>query len=88
VSLTKGAHGHDHGAGDSPAERRLAHAKRALDVDAIERIYADDLVLTGVMGEPTCTKAAIIDEIRRGIAERDRSLASGQQVEITPRTRT
>jgi ketosteroid isomerase-like protein len=63
-------------------EERLADAKRTLDLDAIDRIYADDLMLTGVMGEPTCDKAAIIDEIKRGIAERERSLASGQRIEV------
>jgi ketosteroid isomerase-like protein len=66
-------------------EEQLANAKRMLDIDAIDRIYADDLLQTGVMGEPTCTKAAIIDEIKRGISERERSLASGQQVELTSR---
>jgi ketosteroid isomerase-like protein len=64
-------------------EEELANAKRTLDLDAIDRIYSDDLVLTGVMGEPTCTKAAVIDEIKRGITERERSAASGQQVELT-----
>ena len=52
-------------------EDQLANAKRTLDLDAIDRIYADDLLLTGVLGEPTCSKTAVMDEIRRGIAERD-----------------
>ena len=63
-------------------EESLANAKRALDLDAIDRIYADDLLLTGVMGEPTCDKAAIIGEIKRGREERERSLASGQSIEM------
>ena len=63
-------------------EESLANAKRALDLDAIDRIYADDLLLTGVMGEPTCDKAAIIGEITRGREERERSLASGQSIEM------
>jgi ketosteroid isomerase-like protein len=33
-------------------EEQLANAKRALDLDAIDRIYADDLLLSGVLGEP------------------------------------
>lgn len=63
-------------------EESLTNAKRALDLDAIDRIYADDLLLTGVMGEPTCDKAAIIGEIKRGIEERERSLACGQSIEM------
>jgi ketosteroid isomerase-like protein len=59
-------------------EERLADAKRALDVGAIDRVYADDLLLTGVMGEPTCSKTAVIDEVRRGIAERDSARAGDQ----------
>ena len=58
-------------------EGQLANAKRTLDLDAIDRIYADDLLLTGVLGEPTCSKAAVMDEMRRGIAERDRAKAGG-----------
>jgi ketosteroid isomerase-like protein len=61
-------------------EEQLADAKRALDLGAIDRIYADDLLLTGVMGEPTCSKAAVIDEVKRGIAERESARASGGPV--------
>ena len=68
---------------DSPAEEQLAEAKRALDLDAIDRIYADDLLMTGVMGEPTCSKAAIIDEVKRGIAERERARTSGRPIEMS-----
>jgi ketosteroid isomerase-like protein len=62
-------------------EEQLANAKRTLDLDAIDRIYADDLLLTGVLGDPTCGKSAAIDEIRRGIAERDGAKAGGAQFE-------
>ena len=51
-------------------EEQLAHAERTLDLGAIDSIYADDLLLTGVLGEPTCSKSAVMDEMRRGIAER------------------
>ena len=64
-------------------EEQLAEAKRALDVGAIDRMYADDLLMTGVMGEPTCSKTAIIDEVKRGIAERESAHASGRQVEMS-----
>jgi ketosteroid isomerase-like protein len=58
-------------------EDRLATAKRTLDLDAIDRIYADDLLLTGVLGEPTCSKSAVLDEMRRGIAQRDAAKEQG-----------
>jgi ketosteroid isomerase-like protein len=64
-------------------EEHLAEAKRALDLGAIDRIYADDLLMTGVMGEPTCSKTAIIDEVKRGIAERERARASGPPLEMS-----
>ncbi len=64
-------------------EEQLAEAKHALNLGAIDRIYADDLVLTGIMGEPTCSKTAIIDEIKRGINEREHAHASGRTVEMS-----
>jgi ketosteroid isomerase-like protein len=62
-------------------EEQLRDAKRTLDLDALDRIYADDLLLTGVLGEPTCSKTAIMDEVKRGIAQRDNASTSGQQFE-------
>ena len=62
-------------------EEQLAHAKRTLDLGAIDSIYADDLLLTGVLGEPTCSKSAVMDEVRRGIAERESAKAGGAQFE-------
>jgi ketosteroid isomerase-like protein len=64
-------------------EEQLARAKRTLDLDAIDRIYADDLLLTGVLGEPTCNKTAVMDEMRRGIAQRDDAKAGGTQFDTT-----
>ena len=64
-------------------EERLIEAKRALDLEALEDIYADDLLLSGVMGEPTCGKAAVLDEIRRGIVEREHALAHGGHVSVS-----
>ena len=58
-------------------EEQLADAKRTLDLDAIDRIYANDLLLTGVLGEPTCSKGAVMDEMRRGIAQRAAAQAGG-----------
>ena len=59
-------------------ERELLRAKQAQDVEALRRIYADDLMLTGVLGEPTCSKSAIIEEVERGIAQRESAIASGK----------
>ena len=62
-------------------EEQLAEAKRTLDLAAIDRIYAEDLLLTGVLGEPTCSKSGVMDEARRGIAQRDQAKAGGAQFE-------
>jgi Ketosteroid isomerase homolog len=62
-------------------EEQLAHAKRTLDLNAIDSIYADDLLLTGVLGEPTCSKSAVMEEIRRGIAEREGAKTRGAEFE-------
>jgi ketosteroid isomerase-like protein len=66
-------------------EERLIEAKRALDVEALDGLYADDLLLSGVMGEPTCGKAAVLDEVRRGIVEREQARAGGGQVSMSAR---
>ena len=65
------------------SEEQLADAKRTLDLKALDRIYADDVLLTGVLGDPTCTKAAITQEITRGIAEREKAVASGVKMEMS-----
>ena len=52
-------------------EEQLLQAKRTLDIDAFQRLYSDNLMLTGVLGEPTCSKPAIIEEVTRGRAQRD-----------------
>lgn len=50
-------------------EDRLTQATRQLDLDALDRIYADDILFTGVTGA-SCNKANLMDEARRGQAER------------------
>jgi ketosteroid isomerase-like protein len=64
-------------------EERFLNAKRTLDLDALDRIYADDVVVTGVLGEPICSKTAIIDEAKRGLAERQQALASEKKFEAS-----
>jgi ketosteroid isomerase-like protein len=50
-------------------EEQLTLATRQLDVDSLDRIYADDIMFTGVTGV-TCGKAGLMDEARRGVAQR------------------
>jgi ketosteroid isomerase-like protein len=50
-------------------EDQLTLATRQLDLDSLDRIYADDILFTGVTGA-TCDKASLMDEARRGRAER------------------
>lgn len=50
-------------------EEHLTLATRQLDLDALDRIYADDILFTGVTGA-TCNKASLMDEARRGHLER------------------
>ena len=64
-------------------EDQLLQAKRTLDIDALQRLYADDLMLTGVLGEPTCSKPAIIEEVTRGRAERESAIAGGKPIEMS-----
>ena len=64
-------------------EEELLHAKRTLDIEALDRLYSDDLLMSGVMGEPTCSKAAITDEAKRGIADRGHAIATGRQIEMS-----
>ena len=54
-------------------ERQLTDATRTIDVEALDRIYAETLIFTGVTGS-VCDKRAVLDEARRGAAER---LAAG-----------
>ena len=67
-------------------EQQLASARQTLDLDAIDGIYADDLVMTGVLGEPTCTKSAVMEEMRRGIAQRDAAKAEGKPLDTRTET--
>jgi len=64
-------------------EEQFLNAKRSLDLDALDRIYSDDVIVTSVLGEPTCSKAAIIDEARRGLTERKQAQASGHKFETS-----
>jgi ketosteroid isomerase-like protein len=56
-------------------EERLTKATQNLDVDGLDRIYADDIIYTGITGL-IYDKAAVMDEPRRGIEERKKFLAA------------
>jgi ketosteroid isomerase-like protein len=56
-------------------EERLTKATQTVDVDALDRIYADDILFTGVAGA-ICNKASVMDEARRGAAERKKASAN------------
>jgi len=60
-------------------EDSLTQATRALDVDALDRIYADDIIMTSVLGEP-CGKTVVLDEARRGVAQRQSAAAAGKPI--------
>jgi ketosteroid isomerase-like protein len=51
-------------------EERLTLATRQFDLDALDRIYADDIMFTGVTGT-ICGKSSLMDEARRGLAQRE-----------------
>ena len=61
-------------------EEALTLATRTLDIETLERIYADDILMTGVLGE-TCGKAFLMDEARRGVAHRESAAAAGNHFE-------
>ena len=50
-------------------EERLTLATRQLDLDVLDSIYANDIMFTGVTGA-TCDKSSLMDEARRGLAQR------------------
>lgn len=60
-------------------EDELTRATRTMDIEALNRLYADDVLMTGVL-DARCTKAEIMDELRRGVAQRDGASAAGKQV--------
>jgi ketosteroid isomerase-like protein len=51
-------------------EENLTQATRQLDIDALDRIYADDIMFTGVTGD-ICDKSTLLGEARRGVTERE-----------------
>ena len=58
-------------------EENLTQATRNLDIQALDSIYANDIMVTGVTGE-VCSKATMIEEARQGIAQREAAIAAGK----------
>ena len=56
-------------------EDRLTEATRNVDVAALDGMYADDIIFTGVTGA-ICDKRAVMDEARRGLAARQAPASS------------
>jgi ketosteroid isomerase-like protein len=50
-------------------EAQLTLATRQLDLERLDRFYADDILFAGVTGA-TCDKASLMNEARRGKEER------------------
>jgi Domain of unknown function (DUF4440) len=59
-------------------EETLTQAKRQLDISAFDRIYADDVMMTGVTGEVS-GKVALMTEAARGVSERENAAAHGKK---------
>ena len=58
------------------AEHRLTTATRDVNLDELGRLYAADIMFTGVTGA-ICDKVSLMDEARRGLAERAKAASSG-----------
>ena len=58
-------------------EDLLTEATRTLDFAALERIYADDIMMTTVLGDTPCNKSTLLEEAKRGLAQRASAAAAG-----------
>ena len=63
-------------------EENLTLATRNLDIAGLQQIYADDILMTNVLGD-TCGKAAVIDEAKRGAAQRAGAAAAPTPIEAS-----
>ena len=63
-------------------EERITQAMRQMDVSAFDRIFADDVMFTGVTGE-VGGKEGLLTEVARGISERDNATAQGKTIEMS-----
>lgn len=49
-------------------EQNLTQATQRLDIDALDYLYADDILFTGANGS-VCDKSSVMNEARRGVEE-------------------
>lgn len=63
-------------------EDRLTAATRGVDVDALDSLYADDIIFTGVTGV-ICDKKTIMNEAKRGLAARQAAASSGSAAVVS-----
>ena len=61
-------------------EESLTRATRAVDVAALDAMYADDIMMTNVMGDTPCNKSVLMDEARRGAAMRQSARDAGKPI--------
>jgi ketosteroid isomerase-like protein len=64
-------------------EAQLTHASRSIDLDGLDRLYADDIMMTSVLGNADMNKAALMNEARRGIAQRQAAADAGNAFETS-----
>ena len=60
-------------------EENLTQAKRTLDIAALDRFYADDVIFTGVTGE-VCGKAGLMNEASQGVSQRENAAVQGKKI--------
>jgi ketosteroid isomerase-like protein len=63
-------------------EETLTRASQGIDVEALDRLYADDIMMTSVLGMG-CNKATLLDEARRGVTQRQAAAAAGTPFETS-----
>jgi hypothetical protein len=62
-------------------EHRLTEATRELNIDELDRVFAADIMFTGVTGA-ICDKVSVMDEARRGLLERQKAASGGTPVVV------
>ena len=63
-------------------QENLMQAMRQMDISAFDRIYADDVMFTGVTGE-VGGKAGLIKELAQAISERENAATQGKKLALS-----
>jgi ketosteroid isomerase-like protein len=63
-------------------EENFTQAQRNLDLAALDQVFADDVLFTGVTGE-ICGKASMLSEWHQGVAQRDAAIAQGKKTRVS-----